>query len=141
MSVLEEQLEERLNRPWFNQLGSRLDLRAEYGGLLSGTFRSAVGGIEGSHALTGFFSPDADGRGATVGFAVSWHGAHSVTVWSGHFREELDTLSTTWLLSECSSVDAWRSTSVGHDKFCRSFPQQHVASPVSSSAPDLSRAR
>jgi Avidin family len=30
-----------------------------------------------------------------VGFAVSWHSAHSVTVWSGHYRHSDDAIFTT----------------------------------------------
>jgi Avidin family len=43
------------NGPWFNQLGSCLDLTADEDGTLAGIFRSAVGSVDGGHPVSGFF--------------------------------------------------------------------------------------
>ena len=127
--------EQRLSGRWFNQLGSCLDVIVDGDGRLTGTFLSLVGGEDAEHAVAGFFAPDSDGPDGTVGFAVSWHSAHSVTVWSGHYRHSDDAIFTTWLLSEASSSRVeWRSTSVGHDEFRRSPSQNRIAPWLASSA-------
>jgi hypothetical protein len=122
-------LAKQLNGAWFNEFGSCLDLNADEGGALTGTFRSSVGGVDGGHPVSGFFSPGPGGPDGAVGFAVSWRSAHSVTVWSGRYRAGDDAIVTTWLLSEAPSEHGeWRSTSVGHDEFRRSPTEHHSAS-------------
>ena len=110
----------RLQGIWFNQFGSRLNLTVDETGRLAGTFDSSVGGVDRAHPVTGFFAADTESPDGAVGFAVSWGTAHSLTVWSGHYREKDDAIFTVWLLSEASSAHGdWRSTSVGHDEFRR----------------------
>jgi Avidin family len=131
-------LAKQLNGPWFNQLGSCLDLNADEDGGLTGTFRSFVGGVDGGHPVSGFFSSDPGGSGAAVAFTVSWPSVHSVTVWSGHYRAADDVIVTTWLLSEASSEHGeWRSTSLGHDEFRRSPTDHRTAPSVASRAPHV----
>jgi hypothetical protein len=131
-------LAKQLNGPWFNQFGSCLDLTADEDGRLTGSYRSAVGGVDGGHPVSGFFARDPDGPGGSVAFTVSWRSAHSVTAWSGHYRADEDAIATTWLLSEASSEHGdWRSTSVGHDEFRRS-PTEHRGAPHQASrAPNM----
>jgi Avidin family len=129
-------LARQLNGTWFNQLGSCLDLRIDDAGRVSGLFQSSVGGVDGGHEVTGFVAADPDGPDGAIGFAVAWEAAHSLTVWSGHYRREFDTIFTTWLLSEaCSPHGEWRSTTVGHDEYRRSRVEAATTAWLASSAP------
>jgi hypothetical protein len=105
---------------WYNQLGSRLDLHIDDTGLISGFFRSSVGEIEGRHPITGYFDPTPDNRRGALGIAVSWHPAHAVTVWSGHYEADSESIVATWLLTGGPFGELeWRSTLIGHDIFSR----------------------
>ncbi len=127
----------QLSGPWFNQLGSRLDLQAGDDGQLTGTIRSPVGGVEGSHPVTGFFDVGSDRGTRAIGFAASWTPTHSVTVWSGHYHGSDDVILTTWLLSgNTPGSSAWRSTLIGHDRFSRS-PSDGGTADTGSSAPEV----
>ena len=129
-------LARQLSGAWFNQLGSRLDLQADDDGRLRGTYQSPVGGVEGTHPVTGYFDADGDGPDRAVGFAVRWQSACSVTVWSGHFQVADEVLLTTWLLSGGAlGPGEWRATLIGHDEFHRSPPGAEVVTGVASSVP------
>ena len=133
---------ERLSGPWFNQLGSRLDLAVDDEGRLSGTFRSSVGVVDDGHAVSGFFATDADGAHGALGFAVSWGAAGSITVWSGHYHESDEVILTTWLLSEAPSWHGdWRSTLVGSDEFRRSESERRSVPWLATSEPHPSAAK
>ena len=125
----------QLSGPWFNQLGSRLDLQADDDGRLTGTIRSPVGGVGGSHRVTGYFDAGSEVRDKALGFAVSWGSAYSVTVWSGHYRGDEGVIVATWLLSRSApGAGEWRSTLTGHDEFRRS-PSATGGADWASSAP------
>jgi Avidin family len=114
-------LAKQLSGPWFNQLGSRLDLQADVEGHLGGTIQSPVGGVRGSHPVTGYFDVGSGARDRAVGFAASWGSANSVTVWSGHYRGDEGVIVANWLLTTSEpGAGEWRSTLIGHDQFRRS---------------------
>ena len=130
------ELAKQLSGPWFNQLGSRLDLQADDDGRLTGTMRSPVGGVGGSHRVTGYFDAVSEARDRALGFAVSWGSADSVTVWSGHYRVDEGVIVATWLLSRSApGTGEWRSTLIGHDQFRRS-PAEAGGADWASSAPE-----
>ena len=113
----------RISGVWYNQLGSRVELRADEGGTIAGTVESSVGGARGSHRLTGSLDVDPLGSRGALGFAVRWDPVHSVTVWAGHYDLDREVIDTTWLLSGAPyGHDEWRSTLVGHDSFVRERP-------------------
>ena len=132
---LKTDLAKQLTGPWFNQLGSRLDLKADEDGQLTGTIHSPVGGIGGSHRVTGYVDATSDARDRALGFAVSWGSADSVTVWSGHYRQDEGVIFATWLLSRSAPGSGeWRSTLIGHDQF-RCSPAAPAGDDRASSAP------
>jgi len=110
----------RISGLWYNQLGSRVEFVTDEEGSITGSVHSSVGGVPGSHPLTGYFDPNpGDGRGA-LGFVVRWPPTHSVTVWAGHYELDRDVILATWLLTGGPFTrDEWRSTLVGHDIFVR----------------------
>ena len=126
--------DDQLSGTWKNELGSVLRLRAR-GGLLSGTYESAVGNATGAYNLTGaYVSPRSDdgggddGGGATAPLPLSFvvhfrnemRDARSVTAWTGHAigDQRLDMLWT--LASEPATADAlWASTRVNKNTFAK----------------------
>ena len=124
--------DDQLSGTWKNELGSVLRLRAR-GGLLSGTYESAVGNATGAYNLTGAYvsphSDDGDGDGGTtaplplsfvVHFRNELRDARSVTAWTGHATgdQRLDMLWT--LASEPATADAlWASTRVNKNTFVK----------------------
>lgn len=109
-----------LSGTWHNQRGSVMTVQVDDNGLLTGTYRSAVGLCPGvAHALTGRFARDS----RAVAFCVHWDGTSSATAWSGAWNPSTSTLCTTWVLTlarPSQADDEWQNE-VGHDKF---FKQQ-----------------
>lgn len=104
---------------WQNQLGTRLEVRADEGGAITGWIHSHVGGVAGSHPVVGYVAANPDGRGV-IGFAVSWGETRSVTVWSGRYDVGNDVIVANWLLTTADfDENEWQSTRLGHDTFRR----------------------
>ncbi len=117
---------------WVNQFGSLLEIECDGAGHVTGTFESGVGGGSGRHEVIGFVDPTPSTVTVPVGLVVTWRPAHSVTVWSGHYRSDEDTIAATWLLAgEPADHQDWHATTVGHDLFhrvvARRTPQEAAA--------------
>jgi hypothetical protein len=106
---------------WHNQLGSHLVLDATANGLLTGHYTSGTGvGAGARYQLVGTYDPNPQQTITVLGFVVDWTEAHAVTVWSGQYHHEDDTIRATWLMAtETVAGDEWKSTFVGHDLFRR----------------------
>lgn len=108
---------------WYNQHGSRIDLRVEAEGRLGGTLRSGVGfpDPDEEFPLSGFVSE------GLIGFAVSFGRYDSLTSWTGHYGIEngRETIYTLWhmsvgLLPETHHADRlWEGIWSGSDTFVR----------------------
>jgi hypothetical protein len=137
-----------LDGTWYNELGSKLDLKEGSDGSLSGSYESAVssdGCAKGAFPLAGRTDVPFQG-GETFGFAVSWHNSesecNSTTTWVGHYRPggegAEESLIAFWLLAEKTGPDEeWASTMLGKDVFVRQTvsPQQPKAASVPERAP------
>ena len=124
---------------WYNQLGSKMTLTAEWGGGPSGKYHSNVGGVLHDYFLAGIFDPSSkswtnDPVGFTLGWAVTYiydkspvH-IHSTATWSGQFFNDSNSdddgkIITQWLLTRSTKKgDIWNSTTVGNDAFTRTKP-------------------
>ncbi len=104
---------------WRNQLGSRVELRTQTAGGLTGTFVPGAGAHIGAHLLVGFYDDSPEDGSCTLGFVVRWPEEHSVSTWSGRYQSGRDVIVATWLLSSALPPDAWRATSIGCDEFRR----------------------
>lgn len=114
-----------LEGTWDDELGSELVLEDEGGGLLAGTYRSGTGATAGAaYSVVGSYDATASGPGPVLGFVVNWGEHHSLTVWSGRYCPEDETIRATWLMTTAQNEekDEWRSTFVGHDTFRRRAP-------------------
>jgi hypothetical protein len=127
--------DKKISGVWYNQLGSKMTLVAVKDGSLNGKYESAVGDAEDFYILAGRFDadPPSDGRGDTLGWAVSFRNckrnAHSTATWSGQYFEKSkdgkipERILTHWLLTSSTlPKDVWKSTNVGHDTFTRKKP-------------------
>lgn len=118
-----------LDGTWYNELGSEMTLKVEKG-LVTGTYRTAVGDAKGDYPLAGRADVTNDTT-PNIGFVVSWENeyanAESVTSWSGQYqiRGEQEVITTFWLLTmETNPKLNWRSTLVGRDVFRRTKPSE-----------------
>lgn len=107
---------------WRNERGSELVITSVTGGLLRGTFQSAVGRVDSSARfdLVGVV------RGDVVGFSVDFGPVGSVASWAGQVEERPGEtrLVTQWhLVREVPDADEaqklWSSTLSGADIFFR----------------------
>ncbi len=115
---------------WYNELGSTLVIQEVSGGMLAGTYETAVssgGCASGSYAVQG--TTDTDSGGQSVGLTVTWVNAqsrcNSTTTWAGQYQEinGNEVLAAMWLLVMDTAPEAdWASTLVGHDVFTRAAP-------------------
>lgn len=107
---------------WINQLNSKMDLKDDGEGGLTGTYTSTVGRFHGiSFALKGSYDSRPHARVA-IGFVVGWidegHNANSVTTWCGQLDSPNEhIIETQWLLTAGGALEKWQSTLVGHDQF------------------------
>ena len=105
---------------WINQFGSRLEIECDGRGNVVGTFESGVGGGSGPHEVRGYVDPFPSTATVPIGLVVTWRPSHAVTVWSGHYHRDEDTIAATWLLAgEPADQQDWHATTVGHDLFHR----------------------
>jgi hypothetical protein len=119
---------------WYNELGSRMELKALPDGNVTGTYESKVGDVKGEYALEGrVHTAPLPGEGQAVAWTVawqnSWQDAHSVTAWSGQYQQaDEGSISALWLLTmETTPPGNWESTLVGEDVFTRAEPPpEHV---------------
>lgn len=117
--AINDSVVKQINGRWRNQLGSYLNLWSDEEGLITGSFNPSVGGVHGTHRVTGYLDPRPR-ESVALGFVVSWHPAHSITVWLGQYDRDNDVITATWLLTgELPERDGWRSTNIGHDVFHR----------------------
>jgi Avidin family len=122
-------IHEKISGVWYSELGSVMNLTAEEGGALSGTYKSKVGATD-EYLLAGRFYayPPENKFGYTVGWAVTFYdgtsGVNSTTAWSGqYFDDGVERILTHWLLSRGNILDSlWESTLVGHVTFTRDNP-------------------
>ena len=122
---------------WYNELGSRMDLRAS-GGNLFGTYESAVGYAARQYELRGRYDTLPPSGGAlTMAWAVAWQNpylnSHSATGWSGRYHSRnpatgQEEIYTVWLLaSQGTPAEEWASTRIWHDTFTRQPPSEDDA--------------
>jgi hypothetical protein len=107
---------------WVNQLHSRLTIDHGLGGVLHGTYVTAVGGLTGiEHPMVGFCDEALRGAECPIGFVVRWVEDHSVTSWSGRYDSVSDQITAMWLLTGAARDhdQDWRSTLTGQDTFRR----------------------
>ncbi|EHR51126.1 avidin family protein [Saccharomonospora marina XMU15] len=114
---------------WYNEFGSRMRLRPDAEGGLSGEYVSAVGHVAGTYRLIGRYAGSTEaGHGIVLGWTIAWHNdrgsADSVTSWSGQYlAQDPERILTTWLLSRSAEPDeVWEATVVGQDVFTRRPP-------------------
>jgi len=109
-----------LSGSWQNELGSNMTLKAA-NGVLRGSYKSAVGKVNGSYALFGSYETTCDSP--TLAFIVQWTNSdptsRPVSAWAGVFID--DVIYTAWLLTSPvnSSDDVWSATRVGTNTFVR----------------------
>lgn len=112
-----------LTGTWKNELSSVLQLKASRKGKLYGKYSSAVGKVNGTYPLVGFYEIDRNIKIPTIGFIVHWHNqymnAHANTAWSGFLYN--GKLVTQWILSSSPTAarSLWASTNIGHDTFTK----------------------
>jgi hypothetical protein len=116
-----------LTGTWYNELGSEMELTVK-DGLVTGTYRTAVGDAKGDYPLAGRADITNDTT-PNIGFVVSWENqyanADSVTSWSGQYQilNNEEVITTFWLLTmETNPKLNWRSTLIGQDVFKRTRP-------------------
>jgi hypothetical protein len=119
---------------WYNELGSTLVINQVQGGVLSGSYQTAVsssGCAQGAFYVAGV--TDTDSGGHNVGFAVSWNNGNSqcasVTAWSGQLLADSNGnpyITVFWLLTvETQAADSWSATHIGQDLFTQTQPPEH----------------
>jgi Avidin family len=110
-----------LRGTWRNELGSELVLEDDGNGAMNGTYRSGKGGMEGAaYPVCGAYDPAPSGSCRVLGFVVDWTELHALTVWSGQYQSDDETIRATWLMTtETDKTEEWKSTFVGHDVFRR----------------------
>ncbi|GEM_PF-3236888 len=114
---------------WDNQLGSELVLEDDGEGGLTGTYRRADGlNPDSTYLVRGSYDVMTKGPCRVLGFVVNWSEHQTITVWSGRFNPDDQTIGATWLMTtESDEADEWRSTFVGHDMFRRRPPTSGAA--------------
>lgn len=119
---------------WFNELGSKMDLKVDDDGIITGKYHSAVQADEPTGLtakIIGGMSPD--GSHDTFGFSVVWNTTGSTTSWAGEYKtccgEQV--LYTTWILTDQteSCNETWKSTLIGKDVFTR-YKQRQGPPPI-----------
>lgn len=112
---------DNLSGTYTNQLNSTVVLNYK-GGVLTGTYQSAVGDASGNYPLYGS-ATGSDGT-ATFGFCVAWNNEKngntgSQTCWTG--RMENGELDTFWVLATQpnSKGQTWSSNLFGKDRFSK----------------------
>ncbi|MER6099070.1 avidin/streptavidin family protein [Streptomyces sp. NPDC001728] len=129
---------------WYNEFGSRMHLRSDPVGGISGTYLTAVGHAPGTYLLIGRHGgPTEPGHGIALGWTIAWRNEHgdvgSLTSWSGQLLPDPEQLLTTWLLTRSSSpAQAWESTVIGQDVFTRQEPARDAVERALASGRPLS---
>lgn len=116
----------KLEGVWYNQHGSKLELSAQEGGVLRGTFSSASGLAAKEYKgqpISGYWSNH------LVAFVCNFGKFGSLTAWTGHLVEEHDArcIETQWQMAVTLPApeqpdDLWRGTWTGSDVFRREAP-------------------
>ena len=114
---------------WYNQLGSKMTLRADGSGLYHSNVVGAPPDFDYYFNWTydGTTTPDRVGVsiGWTVVFVYAAKSIHSAATWSGQFfdYDGKPRIITQWLLSRSTKEgDIWDSTNVGKDTFTKVEP-------------------
>ena len=119
-TAVSDMVAKQISGAWTNQLGSRLVVEVDESGLVTGTFEPGVSGDGNRHTVSGYVDPSPGEGAAPLGLVVTWQPAHSVTVWSGHYHRDKDTINATWLLaSHPADHRDWHAMTLGHDSFGR----------------------
>ncbi|WP_030271017.1 avidin/streptavidin family protein [Streptomyces sp. NRRL B-24484] len=111
---------------WYNEFGSRLRLRADAEGLLTGTFEPGAGPA-GRRDLIGRLDVRPGAPGVALGWTVAWRddraGAAATTSWNGQYFPDSERIVAGWLFTTATGPDdAWKSTVIGQDTFRREPP-------------------
>lgn len=111
---------------WYNQHGSKLELRVGDGGQIDGIFEAQVGLVEPGEScpVRGFAVGDA------VAFTVAFRRHHTVTTWTGHAAGGAGgaRLETLWHMAAefpppRKPEELWKGTWSGADLFTREPPR------------------
>lgn len=109
-----------LEGEWMNQHGSRLMLKQDQDGRLTGSFMPGVGfGRNEAFEVSGFARDD------LVAFAVDFRAHRCLTSWCGHIIQDgsQPDLETLWQMAVhvpgTGAVDAWKGLWSGSDLFTR----------------------
>jgi hypothetical protein len=127
-----------LQGTWCNELGSTLTIEEVSGGMVAGSYETAVssgGCASGSYAVQG--TTDTDAGGQSVGLTVTWVNAQSrcssTPTWAGQYQEigGQEVLTAMWLLVIDTTPEAdWSSTLVGQDVVTRNEPAANAVAQV-----------
>lgn len=103
---------------WQNERGSRLLLKFQPDGSLTGTFTTSVGcGANIPRKVVGHHN------GNSVAFIVDFKECKAMTVWNGHLNETGQQLDTLWILTQADRK-GWDAYTVREDRFKRRQLQQ-----------------
>lgn len=112
---------------WYNELGSKMVLKTDGDGGLTGIYVSAVGSAQDEYPVVGRYNPSQSPP--TIGWVVQWTNSHkqsnSVTSWSGQLVtiNNVPKILTTWLLTQQTKpADEWESTLIDQDVFTKNKP-------------------